>query len=255
MADLTHETVVSWLRHEVELHSPATANSRRAAILAIWREAAEHELVPPPRKVPKANAPTRVPEAWTIEEVSRILEACRRVPGEWDGCPASTAWEVAISVLWDTACRLGSMLGARVVDVDLDRATWLVPAANIKGRRSDRLYRLHPDTVALIRGSLAEPRDRLFPFPHKPDRVWYHLRKILVAAGLPTTQRDLFHKLRRSAESYAAAARGLAWAAQQVGHSEQVARRHYVAPSIVDTESLCDVLPRPTPGTLAIFAG
>jgi len=68
--------------------------------------------------------------------------------------------------------------------------------------------------------------------------------RLLAKAGLPADRKHLFHCLRRTSESYAAAARGISWAAERVGHSESVARRRYVSPAIAAGESLCDVLPR-----------
>lgn len=62
--------------------------------------------------------------------------------------------------------------------------------------------------------------------------------------GLPSGRRWKFHCLRRSSESHAAAVLGVAATAEIVGHSEAVARRHYIAPSVVQPKALIDVLPR-----------
>lgn len=247
VTDLTPGIVLSHLRAELDRLSAATVKRRRAALLAIWHDAAEHGLVePPPRRLPGIRTADRVPDAWTTAEMGCLIAACRQAPGTWEGVPAGLCWHIGVLVLWDTAARLGSLLAARVADVDLERGTWHVSARNLKGRRADRQFRLHPETVGLIHQSVTDwpPREMLFPFPFGRRQIWRHFRHILEDADLPSTRRDLFHKLRRSAESHAAASLGIAAAAEMVGHSEQVARRSYVAPSIARQASLIDVLPR-----------
>jgi integrase len=248
LPDLAPDTLLAWMQAlRADGLAPATINSRRLSLLAIWNDAAERGLIPPPpRRLPRLRVPDRTPEAFTLDEMRRLMEACRRVPGLWGGVPAALCWQLAISVLWDTAARVGSLLAARMTDVDLERCLWHVPAEAVKGRRADRLFRLHPDTVALIRESVTDwpPRELLFPFPWGERQVWRHLGRILQDAELPTDRRHKFHCVRRSSESYAAAQIGIAGAAELVGHSEQVARRHYVCPRIAGQRALIDVLPR-----------
>jgi integrase len=148
-------------------------------------------------------------------------------------------------MLWDTGCRLAELLMAKVSDVDLVAGNWFVCAENRKGRRRDRLYRLHPDTLALIRASLTHPHEMVFPWPRCRRRIWKHLRGILLVAGLPTGPRRGFHCIRRTVESYAAAARGDQWAADAIGHSVEVARRSYISPAITGEHRLIDAIPRP----------
>jgi hypothetical protein len=85
----------------------------------------------------------------------------------------------------------------------------------------------------------------LFPFPHGDRRLWEHLKAILRAAGLPADRTHMFHCFRRSTESYAAAARGIQWAADAIGHSAAVAKRSYVARAIAPGPKLIDAIPRP----------
>lgn len=245
LADLDETTLTAWLRWlGDQRRSPRTINGKRGAILAIWRDAAERGLCRPPRKVPRAAEPKRLPVAWTLPEMAALWRACGDVPGVWNGCPAATAWRIAVAVIWDTACRFDSLWRAGLADVDLERGAWFVPAEHLKGRRADRLFRLHPDTITLVRQSVPPDRDRLFPYPRRRRQVWIDLKKILAAAGLPADRRRMFHCLRRTSESHAAAEKGVAWAADAVGHSEAVARQHYIAPAVFCGESLCDVLPR-----------
>jgi len=247
LADLSKDTVLGWLRWLAKSRSPATVNSKRKALLALWRAAAEDELCVPPGKIPRMTEPVRIPIAWTLGELERILSACENLTGAWGGVLVSLAWKMGLLILWDTGCRLGSLLKAEMGHIDLDRATWLVPAENIKGRRADRIFQLHEQTVATIAASLASGGSRrlLWPFPYSRRQVWPHLRKILQSAGLPHDRTRMFHCLRRSAESHAAASRGIEWAASAVGHGVAVAKRSYISPAICPQPSLVEALPRP----------
>ena len=194
----------------------------------------------------KIREPKRTPNAWSIEQVRLLFAACDLVPGWWEGGPAAIYSKMGLSLIWDSGCRLNELLTALVQDVELERSIWYVPATHRKGSYSDREYALHPDTVALIRQTLAYPRARLFPFPFNRRQIWVHLRKILQLAGLPTGRRFGFHCLRRTTESYAAKERGIEWAAEAIGHGVGVARRSYISPAIVGDHRLIDAIPRPT---------
>jgi len=250
LSDLSAKTLADWMRHLAETRAPRTVNAKRAAIVAIWNDAAAEGLVPPPpRRLPRLNEPARLPEAFSMADMARLMEACRRVKGSWGRVPASLYWHLAVSLIWDTAVRLGSLLDARLAEVDPDAGTWHVPAEHIKGRRGDRLFRLHPDTLALVAQSIElEPdRELLFPYPRRRRQVWTDFGAILEAAGLPSSRRHKFHCLRRTSESHAAAAAGVDYAAAAVGHTLAVAQKHYIAPAILPQPSLVDVLPRPEP--------
>ena len=243
---LSKALLVDWMRALGEGRSAATVNGRRSSVLSIWNYAAELAYCDLPPRIPKRREPQRLPVVWTIEQVGQILGACAQVPGVWLGVPVSLAWRLAVLVCWDTACRIGSLLAAKVQDVDLCAGTWQVPAESMKGRRADRLYRLHPDTIDTISRTLPSARTRLFPYPFAPRQVFSSYARLLRLAGLPADRQHLFHCLRRSSESYAAQARGIEFAAAAVGHGVDVARRSYVSPVLCPGPSLIDAIPRPT---------
>lgn len=248
VADFSKESLLGFLRGLLARCSPATVNSKRAALLSLWRAAAEVGLCTPPPRIAKLIEPERLPVAWTVDQVSRLLATAKRRPGHWYGVPVSLAWEIALLTIWDTAARVGSLLGADLSHVDLQQRTWRVPAEHLKGRRRDRLFRLHPQTVDAISRSLVNGRTttKLFPYPYQRREVFLHLKCLLRDAGLPFDRQHLFHCLRRTAESYAAAARGIEWAAAATGHSVAVARKSYISPMICPAPSLIEALPRPT---------
>lgn len=241
LADLAKSNLIVFCQ---TFKAAPTANKNRVNLISLWNHAADLELLPPPPRIAKRKEPIRAPVVFTLDEVRRLWLATDLLEGNWDGVPIRQAWKVAIAVLWDTAARVGTLLKAELSEVNLDAATWHVPAEHIKGGRADRVFRLHPDTVAVIKDSLTTRR-LLFPFPYRKEAAERHLGKLLILADLPHGPKNKFHCLRRTAESYAAANMGIEAAAAAVGHSVAVAMKHYISNRIVQPPSLIDGLPRP----------
>jgi integrase len=237
--ELSSELLLDFMRGISSGRSPRTVNNRRASILSIWIDAAEAGLAPqPPRRIAKKKVPASVPNAFTVDQVRSLLRACDDLEGDWGGMPVGLAWKIGIGIIWDTAMRVGTMVGLNLDDVDLHRRTVWASAATIKGGRSDRVFSLSNPTVDLIDRSKRYRRSKLFPFPWDRRRLYEHFDRIAKKAGIPTGRRWKFHCLRRTTESYAASVVGVEKAAEAVGHSAAVARRHYIAPAIVPPASL-----------------
>jgi len=258
--EFSREAVIDWMRWLAEHHksSPATINSKRAGVMAIWADAAAKGYAPPlpnsrdpQQRVPKRIEPERIPVTWSLAEIDRLFAACAKLKGQWDGVPVSLCWITALLLFWDTAGRLFEVVSAKVRCLDVDRKFLFCPAEDRKGRRRDRIYPLHQQTIDLYKATLpgapgiSGSRDLVFPFPYCRRQLQIHLTKLLKLAGLPHDAKHKFHCIRRSAESYAAAERGLQWAADAVGHSAAVARKSYVSPVIAPGPVLIDALPRP----------
>ncbi len=243
VADLSREVVLAWMRWLHQSRAPATVNSKRRAIVAIWNAAAERDLCSLPHRIPKLKEPRRIPVTWNMSEVDRIFAVLSRLPGEWSGVPVPLCWRIALLVFWDTGNRLNPVMQATLSQVDLAAGTMLVPAEHVKGRGEDRVHWLHSQTLDSIRASLPSRREKLFPFPWGMTQVWRHLKKILRDARLPDDSKHMFHCFRRTAESYAAAERGVAWAASAIGHSVAVAKKSYVSPAICRPPALVEALP------------
>ena len=252
-------SVIDWMRWlaNAKKNGPATVNGKRALAMAVWNDAADkgYCTFPPSsrsEKIPKRIEPERIPVTWSLAEIDRILAAASAVPGCWSGIPAGRLWVLAILMFWDTGCRLQEVLTARMDRIDLAAGTLLIPAENRKGRRRDRLYPLHSQTIAALRSTLpgapgiSGSRELVFSYPYCERTLQKHLSAILCSAGLPADRTRKFHCIRRSAESYAARERGVQWAANAVGHNIAVARKSYVSPLIAPGPTLIDALPRPS---------
>lgn len=243
LSDLSDDCLSAFLGYLNRRVSPSTVNNRRAQILAVWRFAAKRHLCCGPEDVPRAREPERIPEAWTLAQVEQLVGFCRFVPG-WVGVTPAGAWWSALTLAcyW-TAARISTVLAFRTADVDLAQR-WIVSRQQKNGRH--RLYHLSDQAAAAIGAIWCPHRERLFEWPHCPRYLWTCFRRIVKAAGLPCSLdgRGLFHRLRRTSLSYAAAV-SLDAARDLAGHStSQVTRRHYVDPRIAQ-RPIASVLPTP----------
>ena len=249
LRDLTDDTInryLSWFRGLGR--SPFSVNKERANVLALWRFACRKGFVANWPDVDMEVEPRRLPMAWLAHEVKALFAACQKEPGRLCNVPASLWWSGLLLVIWDSGERISAVAGLRWPAVDL-RSGWVIVAAELrKGRRSDRGYRLAPDTVEVLRAIKKQCRDdRVFPWPFSPNYLWLKFDKILERAGLPTDRRSKFHRIRRSVASYYEAAGGDA--TSLLDHSERkVTIRHYIDQRICPQKQAADVLFRLGPG-------
>lgn len=194
--------------------------------------------------VKKLKEPRRIPDAWTASEVRRIWAAVDGLPGAVSGLPARYWWAALVSVIWDTGERIGAVLLLRWDDVSED-GTVIFRAETRKGRTEDKLHKIHPTTIALLRRLVGQDESLVFPWDRSRCQVWAHYARILHRANLPTDRRRKFHALRRTVASFYEAAGGNA--TELLGHSSrEVTRQHYLDPRIVgNVSAACDVIFRP----------
>jgi integrase len=246
ISDLTKANILdSMAFNSASGRSPRTCNHHRGNLILLWNFAAERKHLADPPKIAKRKEPRRDPVAWTLAEIAKLYSSTDLVEGRYGDVSKSLTWKIAIAMAWDTATRIGALRQALVADVNLHSGLWLCRAETIKGKREDEVKRLHPTTLELIRRSLVVPRRLLWPFPYDAGTATRHLGKILDLAGLPNDRRHKFHCIRKTAESYAAAEKGIEWAAAAVGHSVEVARRNYISKAICTPPALIEALPRP----------
>lgn len=187
--------------------------------------------------------PERVPRAWTVDQVARLLAACDAEPGELSGVPAGIWWRGLHLVAWDTGERIGAIRDLLWHHLDLYGRHVLVPAELRKGKRRDRLYKIAPDTVAVLSEMRSPPREKIFPWPYCRTYLWDRYDRILRRAGLPTDRTAKFHCLRRSVASHYEAAGGNA--TELLGHSTRSVTLAYLDPRIVPSKHAVDLLFRP----------
>jgi len=241
LKDLTDDVVSAYLAWLVSRKlSPYTVNKERSQLLAIWNYAARKGHVSTFPDVQHERVPQRVPQAWTHDELSRLIDACRGQSGTVSGIPASDWWVAIHRVIWDTAERIGAVLQLTWRGY---QAPWLlIPAETRKGRREDKLLKLGQDTQAALERIRTPRRKPIFPWGRCPTSLYYEYGQILRRAGLPDDGRCKFHRMRRSVASYYEAAGGNA--TELLGHTSRRTTRSYLDPRIVTTTNPCDVLGR-----------
>lgn len=221
-----------------EGRSPHGVRKERSQLLAIWNFAARKRYVHNFPEVPPIVAPMQTPKAWTRGELESLFSACRCEGGAIGGVPARRWWYAIHCVLWDTGERIGAILQLSWADLDDD---WLTIRAEYrKGRRVDRVVKLHPMTVEAIR-LLSQKNDLIFPWPYSDTYLYRVYNRILRRAGLPTDSKSKFHRMRRSFASHLHAAGADATAA--CGHSsDEVTRKSYLDPRIATSAQPADIL-------------
>lgn len=245
--DLTEDAVCRFLAGYASTHTPAAVNTKRAALLALWRMA--HRLGhchQPSGEVPRLPEPHPTPEAWDVSQVGTLLRVSYTWPGTIGRCRARDWWPALILTVYWTGARIGSVMAA--LPADWNAAGSVLVLTRTKNSRV-RAYRLHPQAAETVNRIWAATAPTLFYWPHGTRYLWTVFRRIIEAAGIPApkTSFNLFHRLRRTTLSYCWAV-DPSVAQRQADHSSPaLTRDRYVDPRIAATAavSAADVLPVP----------
>jgi len=245
LSDLTDVTVARLLEEQLNSGaSPYTVNKCRACLLAIWRFACRQGYLERWPEIDKLNEPQRTPRAWSQQQIGTLLRVCQEQQGMIGDVPAGQWWSTLHLVGWDTGERIGALLQLRWDDYE--RPWMYIPAEVRKGKRADRVFRLHPDTCAALERIRSPRRRIIFPWPFAYNYLWPRYTKLLLQAGLPTDRQSKFHRIRKSLASHYEAAGGNA--TQLLGHSGRRTTKAYIDPTIVPQQHASDVLFRPGEG-------
>jgi integrase len=237
--DLTDLTLSRYLDYRSAIRSPYTAEKERSQLCSLWRFAADRRIVDTRPEVPPAPLPDRVPRAWTTAELAAIFRAAAATRGHIGKVPAGVWFTALVSVLWETAERIGAVLSCQ--PGDLADGFLHVHAQYRKGGKRDRVYRLSARTVMLL--EQARGTYRLLEWDRSHTLLWSKYADIVARAGLGRGRHLSFHALRRSAASHYAARGGDP--VQLLDHSSpRITHRWYLDRRLTDTgPAPCDVLP------------
>jgi len=231
--------------------SPHTIKERRSIVLSLWRFANDQELAPPVPTFRRMKVPREQPDAWSRDEVARIIAASSRLDSPpIAGIPAQKFVRAMLLVGWYTGLRRGSLLKLRPQDIELETRWLYVPAAAMKNFVGKR-FRIGADAADAIREIWDPSRALLFPTPnsfgskHPFALVFPRLLKL---AGVPRSRlrNGHWHKLRRSVATHIAVAQGLAAASALLGHSTAELLKQYVDPSYMVGTDATEWLPSVT---------
>lgn len=252
LSDLSDELVagcMGWLL--ANGRAPATANKFMRHATTLWRFAAKKRLVTTTPDVDPVREPKRAPEAWSVDEMTKILDAASEAPGFIDGTPACKFWPAILLTLYDTGLRVGAALGLDRDSLDANSGWLHVPAA-VQKQNADQRFLLHVDTLAAIAALQETAAGRkLFPWPYRREALYQHMGAIVRRAGLPDGRRNLFHRIRRTTATAVADKLGRAAAQDYLGHSCLSVTLRYLDPSKINGVHAVDVLPRPVKGGVA----
>jgi integrase len=241
--DITRDNMIR-LAHRIVRNgrSPATANKTVSQLRAILNEAVRRGMAKHDR-LPRLKEYTRTPTAWTAEQIDRLYTVCRKQTGRIAGVSSHLWWVAMHDLMLDTGLRAGALLALEWPMIDWDRKVLLVPA-EIQKDDSDQAFRLHPDTLLHLRQIEAPARNLILPWDRCYSVLWYRYGKILKEAGLPSTRRDKFHRMRRTTATHFEMAGGDA--TELLGHSSRDTTRRYLDEQIINRLHPCDVIRRPT---------
>ena len=244
VADLTEEALadVRSLLLSRRL-TPKTINERIGRITALWRFLAMRGMVARHPPTHRLTEPRRIPQAWSLDEMARVLAAVSAARGSLDGIPERLWWRSLILAMWDSAERITALMSAEWKNYDHSTGWLLIPAEARKGARQDALYQFDDPTQAEIAQIVEPARDKIWPWPRDRSYLWIRYRKLLRRAGLPADRYSGFHKIRRTVASHYDAAGGNA--SQLLGHTDRrVTERSYLDPRITPRPQARDKLPR-----------
>jgi integrase len=218
-----------------------TIKQVRTLLLTLWRFAVDRGLASEPPRVRRLKVPREQPDAWSLDEVNRIIAAARLFRSKpLCGIAANKWWTGIMLTCWYTALRRGSLFAIRTADVNLEERWLYVPAGTMKNRVGKR-YRIGHDAAAAIREIYDPRRELLFPI-NATLRTGGHacgvsdqFRDILIAAGVNPASRlpgKFFHKLRRTVATHTAARAGMAAASALLNHSGPDLIKRYIDPSV-----------------------
>lgn len=140
-------------------YSQHTIRSRRGNLLTLWRFAIARKIASePPGTIRGAKPKYGNPDAWTEAETWAIAKTALTLKGTLWGLPRGEFLHAFVLTKWDTAYRLGDMLGLRWFDLS-DGVLWI--AQHKTGDYAPRP--LWPETLEAIEAIRPPTRELVFP--------------------------------------------------------------------------------------------
>jgi len=245
LADLTEEQLQAFIASLLMRKSPVTAWTERKGLLALANYAHRRGLIRCSPEVEQVKIGRRVPTAYSVVEMGRLMAGAQTMPGDVGvgvrRIPAAHYWPALFICAYDTGARAGALLALEWADFDPSTPSLLFRAEHAK-TRVDQLLRISGEAAAALETIREPPRPRIFGGIYAKRAFYSRLRRVFVAAGLPSGRRDLLQRIRRTTATLMH--RYGADATAQLGHSsDSMTRDHYLDPT-AELQAV-DVLPRP----------
>jgi integrase len=255
--EICNDLLLGYRHARLESGRPAsTINKDLRHLVSLWRLAQKlgYNAMPAPdiEALPEELESLR---CLSTLELSQVLFWCRQEKGCVDKLPSRYFWLALVLVMYDSGSRVSALMALRPCDVDLVAGTITLRGSTTKQRRSQVLA-ISPQTVMAVGRIFNTNRTLLFPWMydapsasglHRWATLRRHYKAILTRAGLPTSRRDLFHKVRRTTATYIANELGVQAAQEHLGHSTpKVTERYLDLSKMTRTHEASKILPRPT---------
>lgn len=218
--------------------APKTVNERRGRLNALWNWLARRGYLKVWPTTPPIPEPERTPQAWSPEQLTKLLNAVSQERVLVAGIPAPHWWRSLHMVAWDSGERISALLGCKWEH--LQNEWLLIPAELRKGKKKDRIYKLGTDTIDTLNLMRQPERELIWPWPFCLNYLWVRYKIIRKRAGLPLDRYSAFHRMRKSVASYYEAAGGNA--TEFLGHTSRRVTQAYLDPKIVGTKQASELL-------------
>lgn len=248
MDDLQPLVVQAFLSARRTKVSAASVRKDRTHVCCLWSYCAkvrrcrsDGQLLEFPTVAP-VRAPTRLPRAYRVADVSALVRTALAYPSPVCGLPGGLYYASMIRMCWETASRIGAVRQLRWGEVDLEGRAVIFLAETTKTGDRDLRRAISPELAGWLKQIERKPNDLVFPWDRDPTSLWYEFKKICKVAGV---QPRGFHALRKSNASYVTAAAGVGEAASVCGHKDsKVTIDHYIDETIAKPKhTALDFLP------------
>jgi integrase len=213
IVDLTDLAVSGWLAALESTAAPWTRTGHRTRILGLWRFAARRKLCEPPGEVRREPAPEPMPEAWTAEEVRRLVAAC-----DWLNDRARAYFRALILAAYESGLRRGDL---RSLDRNQIKADGVI-AVRMHKTSVPHVVCVRPETAVEI---LSLPGQKPLACPWSSGRYGEYWFRLCCNAGV---RHGGCQQLRRTGATLVAAEHGEDAARSWLGHRSPEMLSHYL---------------------------
>lgn len=236
--ELNHRHLNEWAIFHREGWAPKTLKRRIADVLAVWNYAYEVEATqnrPDTRRIRSVRTPKRVPDAWTIGDLERMITSAvtfRDVLS--NGAMRGDVLIAAICAGFYSALRADDLF--RLLRVQLSESGSAVQQAK---RRGDEVLVRIPDWFrAWIDSAYPANIREVVAWPYGREYFYDAWDKMLSRANMPTGPREKLQKIRRTSVTYGEAEQ-LGFGAALAGHAPgtRTTYESYADPRIIMSES------------------
>lgn len=198
-----------------------TLRSRRRMSITLGEFASDEGLGPlfVRRKVMSLRRPARIPTAWTLEEVRRLLGEAEALVGSYShGIARAAYWSSYIRAAWDTGLR-----GCDLRAIEREAIPPSGRVLRVQQKTGARVWlQFRETTLEAIAAAYPPHRSLIWPFWARREQWSVEARKLVRAAGLSGAIGRLRHSCGTAVE-VEHPGRGH----ERLGNTRQVFERHY----------------------------